>query len=83
MDSGATSKMRSSSTSMPSRPTDGLTGLQATLEKTKQGMAKISSMFKGLQEDVSSIKTAQAKTSQDISAIYERQDDADSRIMDL
>lgn len=83
MASGATPKTGSSSAGVPSPTTDALTGLQATLEKTMQEMAQVSTILKGLQEDVSSVKTAQAKTSQDISAIYERQDEADGRIMDL
>ena len=77
MASGATPKTGSNSAGVPSTTTDALTGLQATLEKTMQEMAQVSTILKGLQEDVSSVKTAQAKTSQDISAIYERQDEAD------
>ena len=46
-------------------------------------MAQVSSKLKGLQEDISSIKTAQAKTSLDILAIYERQHEVDGRIMDM
>ena len=86
MASGATSKTGSnstSSTSAPSLATDAMAGLQATLEKTMQEMAQVSGILKELQEDVSQVKRVQAKTSMDITAIYERMDEADSRIMDL
>ena len=64
--SGATSQTGGS---IPSATTDALTGLQATLEKSMHEMAQVCSILKGLQEDVSSVKAAQAKTSQDITVI--------------
>ena len=39
--------------------------------------------LKELQVDVSQVKRVQAKTSMDITAIFERLDEADGRIMDL
>lgn len=83
MASGASSKTGSSSASAPSLATDAMAGLQATLEKTMHEMAQVSGLLKELQEDVSQVKRVQAKTSMDITAIYERMDEADSRIMDL
>lgn len=74
----STSRMTSNTASLA---TDALTGLQATLEKTMQEMAQVSSILKELQEDVSSVKLAQAKTSMDINNIHERLDDADGRFM--
>lgn len=46
-----------------------------------QEMAQVSNILKELQEDVSHVKSAQAKTLMDITAIYERLDEADGRIL--
>eukprot|EP00064_Thunnus_orientalis_P021104 superscaffoldBa00006205_g21259 len=61
---------------------NALTELQATLEKAMQEMSQLSNVLKELQEDVSSMKTSQAKVSMDIAAIFERLELADGRIMD-
>lgn len=80
------SKVGSNSASVPSLSTDALAGHQATLEKTMQELAQVSHFLHiliELQEDVSHVKSAQAKTSMDITAIYDRLDEADGRIMDM
>lgn len=62
---------------------DALVGLQATLEKTMQEMSQVSGILKQLQEDVSTVKSAQAKTTMDINNMRERLDDADGRFMHM
>ena len=83
MASGTTPKAGSNSAGVPSPTIDALAGLQATLEKTMHEMAQVSGILKELQEDVSQVKRTQAKTSVDVTTIFERLEKADGRIMDL
>lgn len=46
-------------------------------------MSQLSNVLKELQEDDSSVKTSQAKVSVDITAIFEKAEEAESWMMDI
>lgn len=46
-------------------------------------MLQLSNVLKELQENISTAKTSQAKVSMDITAIFEKAEEAESWIMDL
>lgn len=46
-------------------------------------MSQFSNILRELQEDVSSVKTSQAKASLDIAAIFERLEQTDGQLMEL
>lgn len=60
-----------------------LTDLQATLEKAMCEMPQVSSILQDLQEDVSVVKTSQAKMETDVTNHDDKLEQAGAQIMDL